>query len=96
MTNAIEIPEAVRAKARVAGADNWLAGLPELVGELEREWSITVGGAFGDATEADVTAIWEWGVVERVSTGLLLTSIGVQPVGRQMLGAADRISLSAA
>ena len=50
MTNAIEVPEAVRAKAIVAGADSWLARLPELVGELEREWSITVGGTFGDAT----------------------------------------------
>jgi streptomycin 6-kinase len=47
-------------------------------------------------TGTDVTAIWEWGVVERVSTGLLLTSIDVQPVGRQMLDAADRISRSAA
>jgi streptomycin 6-kinase len=43
-------------------------------------------------TGLDPTAIWEWGVVERVSTGLLLTQIGVQPVGRQMLAAADRIA----
>ncbi|UWP78757.1 aminoglycoside phosphotransferase family protein [Dactylosporangium fulvum] len=41
-------------------------------------------------------AIWEWGVVERVSTGLLLTEIGVQPVGREMLAAADLIAGSAA
>jgi streptomycin 6-kinase len=40
----------------------------------------------------DATAIWEWGVVERVSTGLLLTQIGLQPVGRQMLAAADHIA----
>jgi streptomycin 6-kinase len=46
-------------------------------------------------TGTDVTAIWEWGVTERVSTGLLLTSIGVQPDGRRMLRAADRISSSA-
>ena len=31
-------------------------------------------------TGLDVTAIWEWGVVERVSTGLLGTAIGLQPV----------------
>jgi len=37
-------------------------------------------------------AIWEWGVVERVSTGLLCTRIDLQPVGRQMLAAADRIA----
>jgi streptomycin 6-kinase len=46
-------------------------------------------------TDTDVDAIWEWGVTERVSTGLLLTSIGVQPGGRQMLEVADRISVNA-
>jgi streptomycin 6-kinase len=40
----------------------------------------------------DATAIWEWGVVERVSTGLVCTQIGLQPVGRQMLAAADQIA----
>ena len=43
-------------------------------------------------TELDATAIWEWGVVERVSTGLLGTRVGLQPVARQMLAAADRIA----
>jgi streptomycin 6-kinase len=40
----------------------------------------------------DETAIWEWGAVERVSTGLLLTKIGLQPVGSQMLAAADHVA----
>ena len=40
----------------------------------------------------DATAIWEWGVVERVSTGLLCTKIDLQPVGREMLAAADRVA----
>jgi streptomycin 6-kinase len=40
----------------------------------------------------DATAIWEWGAVERVSTGLLCTSIGLQPVGREMLAAADHVA----
>jgi streptomycin 6-kinase len=39
----------------------------------------------------DATAIWQWGVIERVSTGLLCTKIELQPVGRQMLAAADRV-----
>lgn len=39
-------------------------------------------------TGLDAAATWEWGVVERVSTGLLCTSIDLQPVGRQMLDAA--------
>lgn len=45
-------------------------------------------------TGLDATAIWEWGVVERVSTGLVLAGIDVQPVARQMLAAADAISAS--
>jgi streptomycin 6-kinase len=36
----------------------------------------------------DERAIWEWGVVERVSTGLLGTRVGLQPVAAQMLAAA--------
>ncbi len=40
----------------------------------------------------DETRIWEWGVVERVSTGLVCTQIDLQPVGRQMLAAADHIA----
>jgi streptomycin 6-kinase len=42
-------------------------------------------------TGLDATAIWEWGVVERVSTGLVCAKIGLQPVGTQMLAAADRV-----
>ena len=38
------------------------------------------------------TAIWEWGVVERVSTGLLATGIGLQSVGREMLATADLLA----
>ena len=37
-------------------------------------------------------AIWEWGVVERVSTGLLATQIGLQPVGAEMLRTADHVA----
>jgi streptomycin 6-kinase len=43
-------------------------------------------------TGLDATAIWEWGVVERVSTGLLLTKVVLQPVGREMLAVADRVA----
>lgn len=44
-------------------------------------------------TGLDPTAIWEWGVVERVSTGLLCTRVGLQAVGGQMLAVADRIAV---
>lgn len=40
-------------------------------------------------TGRDATAIWEWGVAERVAVGLLLTRIGLQPIAREMLAAAD-------
>jgi streptomycin 6-kinase len=40
----------------------------------------------------DTTAIWEWGVAERVSTGLLATRIGLQPAGRDMLRCADYLA----
>jgi streptomycin 6-kinase len=43
-------------------------------------------------TGLDATAIWEWGVVERVSTGLLGTEVELQPVARQMLAAADVVA----
>jgi streptomycin 6-kinase len=43
-------------------------------------------------TGLDAAAIWEWGVVERVSTGLLGTKVGLQPVAREMLAVADRVA----
>jgi streptomycin 6-kinase len=45
-----------------------------------------------EQTGLDENAIWEWGVVERVSTGLLATRVGLQPVGREMLAAADGVA----
>ncbi|MFG1606628.1 aminoglycoside phosphotransferase family protein [Actinoplanes sp. NPDC049265] len=43
-------------------------------------------------TGTDPVAIWEWGVVERVSTGLVLAGIGRTEIAGQMLGAADELS----
>jgi streptomycin 6-kinase len=40
----------------------------------------------------DATAIWEWGAVERVSTGLLAVKVGLEPAGRQMLAVAERVA----
>ncbi|MEM8619345.1 MAG: aminoglycoside phosphotransferase family protein [Actinomycetota bacterium] len=42
-------------------------------------------------TGTDAQAIWEWGVVERVACGLLAVEIGLQPVGDQMLAAAEAL-----
>jgi len=44
-------------------------------------------------TGLDPTAIWEWGVVERVSTGLLGLQVDLQPVANQMLEVAERIAV---
>ncbi|MEM9517273.1 MAG: aminoglycoside phosphotransferase family protein [Actinomycetota bacterium] len=46
---------------------------------------------FAEWTDTDADAIWEWGVVERVATGLLAVEIDVQPVGDQMLAAAEAV-----
>lgn len=43
-------------------------------------------------TGLEATAIWEWGVVERVSTGLLCTMVDLQPAGREMLATADHVA----
>ena len=43
-------------------------------------------------TGLNVDAIWEWGVVERVSTGLLGIRDGLEPVASQMLDVADRVA----
>ena len=48
------VPEAVRRKALAAGAARWLDELPPLVAGIERDWSVTVGRAYEDATEAYV------------------------------------------
>jgi streptomycin 6-kinase len=40
-------------------------------------------------TGVDPRGIWEWGFVERVSTGLLTTRVGADQVGREMLDVAE-------
>jgi streptomycin 6-kinase len=57
----IEVPDAVRRRARAAGAEDWLARLPAVVSSLEADWSITVGRPYtggsaafvADATRSD-------------------------------------------
>ena len=47
-----------------------------------------------DRHDLDATAIWEWAVIERVSTGLVATEIGLQPVGRELLAFANRLAIA--
>ena len=53
----LELPEVVREKALAVGAAEWLDALPELVGEIEADWRITVGEAFPFSTEAFVAEV---------------------------------------
>ena len=43
-------------------------------------------------TGPDPVAIWEWGVVERLSSGLLSTQVHLQPLGRDTLRAAEAVA----
>jgi streptomycin 6-kinase len=49
-------------------------------------------GSLVALTRLDPAAIWEWGVVERLSTGLLCTQIDLQPLGRDTLRAAEAVT----
>lgn len=43
-------------------------------------------------TGLDATAIWEWGVIHRMQTGLHCEEIDVQPLGRQTLAAVEAVA----
>jgi streptomycin 6-kinase len=43
-------------------------------------------------TGLDATAIWEWGVVERVCQGLMSVQVDLQPHGRDSLAVADLLA----
>jgi streptomycin 6-kinase len=43
-------------------------------------------------TGVDVTAIWEWGTIHRVMSGLYSRRIGFQPFGDLLLAEADRLT----
>jgi streptomycin 6-kinase len=43
-------------------------------------------------TGVDATAIWEWGTIHRVFSGVYACSIGFQPFGNLLLTAADRLT----
>lgn len=46
-------------------------------------------------TGVDATAIWEWGTIYRVTSGLYSRKIGFQPFGDLLLAEADRLTVSA-
>ncbi len=92
---------ALRAGAgfKLVDPDGWLAERELDLGVLMREDPLELlqgdprerASWLAARTGLDADAIWEWGSVERVSNGLLCAQIDLQPVGREMLAAADHI-----
>jgi streptomycin 6-kinase len=52
---------------------------------LARSWSTHLA----QATDVDEQAIWAWGLIERLTTGLYLTRIGHEAAGRAYLASAE-------
>ncbi len=44
------------------------------------------------ATESSTQAVWQWGFIERVSTGLVMLEIGMDAEGRETLGIAEALT----
>ena len=70
------------------------------LGVLLREWDEVLAGdplgvgqrrcqRLAALSDLDPDAIWQWGFVERVSTGLACLAIGMADEGRKMLHVAD-------
>lgn len=90
-----------RSRYKFVDPDGLLAEPAYDLGVLMREWSGELLG--GDAerlgqercarlsrlTGVDIRAIWEWGLVERVSTGLLATRVSADRAGKEMLDVAE-------
>jgi streptomycin 6-kinase len=101
------VPPAVRNALQAAGEGFKLVDPDGLVAEAEYDLGVLMREdplelLHGDPRDRarwlaarcglDATAIWEWGAAERVATGLVLTRIELQPVGRQMLATADHVA----
>ena len=54
----VEVPESVRQKAKARGSEGrrWLDRLGRLIGELERDWGVTVGPTLSGGSESYVAA----------------------------------------
>ena len=90
-----------RSKFKFVDPDGLLAEPAYDLGVLMREWSEELLGGdaarlgrercarLGRLTGVDPRPIWEWGFVERVSTALLVTRVGDERLGREMLDVAE-------
>lgn len=99
--NALRDPRSTRTSFKLVDPDGLLAEPAYDLGVLMREWSgeLLAGDAaklgrercerLAALTGLDPRAIWEWGFVERVSTGLLATRVGATHMGGEMLAVAE-------
>ena len=99
--NALREPAHAPARFKLVDPDGLLAEPAYDLAIPMREWSAEL--LAGDAeklgrercarlshlTGVEPRAIWEWGFVERVSTGLLATGVGGNLVGKEMLDVAE-------
>jgi streptomycin 6-kinase len=81
--------------------DGFLADRAYDLGVALRDWSTQILAGGGEAiarrycallaeqTGVDETAIWEWGFLERVSTGLYLLQFGAEDLARRFLDTAE-------
>ena len=90
------------ARFKLVDPDGLLAEPAYDLAILMREWSseLLLGGDaarlgrercayLSRLTGVEARGIWEWGFVERVSTGLLVTQVGAERLGREMLDVAE-------
>jgi hypothetical protein len=107
VTAVIAVPDVIRAKARVRGAQQWLDTLDALVADMAADWGLTVREDsiammrddplrrtrwLAERTSTDPLAIWEWGAAERVPTALVLLEIGLEPIARGLFDAAEWVA----
>jgi streptomycin 6-kinase len=80
---ALEIPEKVRRTAIARGQEGlaWLAGLRDLVSEIEREWDLSIGRTFSTGTEAFVA---EAATAEGRQGVLKISIPGIDPSRREL------------
>ena len=102
--NALRVPEA-RAGAEcgfvLIDPDGFLAEPACDLGVVLRDWcgQLLAGdpvpvarrycGLLADCTGVDASAIWEWGFLERVSTGLYIWDLGAEELARPFLATAE-------
>jgi streptomycin 6-kinase len=84
--------------------DGFLADPAYDLGVVLRDWTTDIGSGGGaplarrlcrrlaSRTGVDETAIWEWGFLERVSTGLHVLELGAEDLGRRYLDTAAMLA----